>query len=102
MAIEVVLPRLNSYHFLKEEHGEKIIEQFERMIKQDMRGTRLSNIINKGKGTDPIGDDIEIPYLSPFILPLPKEQIFDLVFGHKLMLFCLERVLKLNLISQLG
>lgn len=27
--------------------------------------------------------------IPPFILPLPKEQIFDLIFGRKLILFCL-------------
>lgn len=150
-------------HFFKEEHGEKALEQFERMMKQDTKGLRLTHVINKGEGIDPVGDKIKIPdpvfptehfdeyivqllkevdtvnyslgcidsclyigvysskypcpsiafeswmegegnnypicdfrsilfqqvVISPFILPLPKEQIFDLIFGRKLILFCL-------------
>jgi len=150
-------------HFFKEEHGEKALKQFERMIKQDLKGVRLTQVLNEGEGIDPIGDKIKIPdpvyptthfeeyivqllkdvdtenyslgfidsclyigaysskypcpeiafklwmkgqgnkyficdfrlilfqqvVIPPFILPLPKEQIFDLIFGRKLILFCL-------------
>lgn len=150
-------------HLFKEEHGEKALEQFERMMKQDLKGSRLAQVLNEGEGIDPIGDKIKIPdpvfptshfeeyvvqllkevdtvnhslgcvdsclyigaysskypcpllafklwmegqgnnypicdfrsilfqqvVISPFILPLPKEQIFDLIFGRKLILFCL-------------
>ena len=150
-------------HFFKEEHGEKALEQFKRMMKQDLKGSRLAHVLNEGEGVDPIGDKIKIPdpvfpteyfdeyivqllmkvdtvnyslgcvdsclyigaysskypcpsiafklcmegqgnnypicdfrsilfqqvVISPFILPLPKEQIFDLIFGRKLIFFCL-------------
>lgn len=152
------------FGFFKEKYGESAAKQFERMVKQDSRGSRLIQTITEGKGIDPLGDKIEIPEpifpskyfvknvkdllegtnienfslgcvddclyigvysskypvpldafkycmkglginypiynfrntllhqvtISPFILPLPKEQIFDLIFGRKLILFCLD------------
>lgn len=148
--------------FFKEEHGEKALEQLERVMRQDLKGSRLAHVLNKGEGIDPIGDKIKIPdpvfptkhfnehiikllnevdtvsyslncidsclhisaysskypcpqmfeflmrgqgnsypicdfrsilfqrvVIPPFMLPLPKEQIFDLIFGRKLILFCL-------------
>ncbi|MGI5992134.1 MAG: hypothetical protein ACOX7Y_07630 [Methanosarcina sp.] len=148
--------------FFKEEHGKKALEQLERMMKQDLKGSRLAHVLNEGEGVDPIGDRIKIPdpvfptkhfkehiikllnevdtvnysldcidsclhicaysskypcpqvfellmkgqgnsypicdfrsilfqpvVIPPFMLPLPKEQIFDLIFGRKLILFCL-------------
>lgn len=148
----------------KKENDAKTVKQFERMMKQDLRGERLTDIIKKGKGIDPVGNRLEIPdpifptkhfeeyiikllsevdtvgyslgcidnclhigvYSSshpdpkgifkclmesmnikypiysfrttllnqvafpPFILPMPEEQRFDLVFGRKLILLCLD------------
>jgi len=157
----------NDEDFLKMVHaefGKKVVSQIKRMKSQDVRMNRVIQVINTGKGIDPIGDPIRIPdkihlmdnfdekiqelltnatvkkfsldiidnclyvgaysnkfpypeyafelmmigygnlypitdfrstlshpvAMPPFLLPLEKEEIFDLLFHRKQLLFCLD------------